>query len=783
MADQTDMELLREFADRHTESAFTALVERHIPLVYSVALRSVGNGPDAQDVTQAVFLVLTRKIPHLRQRLTLTGWLYETTRLTARQCLRTRARRQARDQEVYMQSTPDAAGDPVWRQLAPHLETVMSRLNEKERTLLALRFYENKTGAEAAALLGIREEAAHKRTARALEKLRQLFLKRGVSSTAATLAGAISANSVQAAPVGLALKISAVAVAKGAAAGTTTLTLVKGALKNMAWTKAQMAIVTTAVVILAAGTATVAIKDFSSNREIPQNQMPRIKTSLVTDSVMDTYLAKGKFNSTEAIVKAPAVLSVQVTHFPYQNGSSMWFDLPDKNMVKGLGRDTTLVSILQMAYRFESTRMVLPNNLPDTNFDFMATLPNCSRNAFQDEIEQKVGLRGHPEMVRTDVLLLKVKNTDAPGLKISMATTPGLRQQWGDGVYCATNLPISDLGSFLEQTPFKRPVIDQTGLTDNYDIDIKWMPHDEGLLKKVLLDQLGLELVPTNMPIEMLVVEQTKNPSSLSFVSPLPSTNQESKLPSILPGQVDFPKSSWAFAGYGSPKAALETFFWALNQQDVTNLGATMTPGAQDDFTKTLQNAGETEEQFIRELAPMLKNILGYRILGTNAFDTDMQIAITGGVNKNDRVTTRVVGTAWKVDETPQHFSETSPLSVMPQQVYYPKASWAFAGNASPEAALETYFWAIKNQNAANFAASLTRSALLDAGESIDQFFKESVPSLKKISGYRILGINAIAADEIDFKIATEGGADQGGDSDEMTIKRIGTEWKVDETP
>ena len=72
---------------------------------------------------------------------------------------------------------------------------------------------------------------------------------------------------------------------------------------------------------------------------------------------------------------------------------------------------------------------------------------------------------------------------------------------------------------------------------------------------------------------------------------------------------------------------------------------------------------------------------------------------------------------------------------------------------------------------------------MLDAGESIDQFFKESVPSLKKISGYRILGINAIAADEIDFKIATEGGADQGGDSDEMTIKRIGTEWKVDETP
>jgi hypothetical protein len=119
----------------------------------------------------------------------------------------------------------------------------------------------------------------------------------------------------------------------------------------------------------------------------------------------------------------------------------------------------------------------------------------------------------------------------------------------------------------------------------------------------------------------------------------------------------------------------------------------------------------------------------------------------------------------------------------MPRQVDYPKTSWAFAGYASPEAALQTYFWAINKQDAKNFEASMTTSALQDAGESIGQFFKESVPALKKISGYRILGINAIAADEIVFKITTEGGTDQAGDSDEMTIKKIGAEWKVDESP
>ena len=67
----------------------------------------------------------------------------------------------------------------------------MSRLTERDRTLLALRFYENKSGAEAAALIGIREAAAHKRTARALEKLRKFFTKRGVNLNTASIAGAL----------------------------------------------------------------------------------------------------------------------------------------------------------------------------------------------------------------------------------------------------------------------------------------------------------------------------------------------------------------------------------------------------------------------------------------------------------------------------------------------------------------------------------------------------------------------------------------------------------------
>ena len=224
MPDNNDMDLLQEFARHNSEAAFAELVRRHINLVYSVALRYTASPGDAEDVAQAVFIILARKAARLSDRTVLTGWLYETTRLTAAGWLRTQKRRLAHELEAYMQSTLDQAGtDNLWRQLAPHLEAAMSRLGERDRALLALRFYENKTGAEAAALLGIRAEAAHKRTARALEKLRQSFVKCGVSSTAAMLAGAISANSVQAAPAGLAATISAAATNIAGTAVTTTI--------------------------------------------------------------------------------------------------------------------------------------------------------------------------------------------------------------------------------------------------------------------------------------------------------------------------------------------------------------------------------------------------------------------------------------------------------------------------------------------------------------------------------------------------------------------------------
>jgi hypothetical protein len=102
---------------------------------------------------------------------------------------------------------------------------------------------------EVGAALGGSEGAATIRLHRALEKLRYFFVKRGITSTTATIAGAISANSVKAAPAMLAKTVTAVALGKGAAASGSTLTLVKEAWKLVAWANAKTAVIVTTTLL------------------------------------------------------------------------------------------------------------------------------------------------------------------------------------------------------------------------------------------------------------------------------------------------------------------------------------------------------------------------------------------------------------------------------------------------------------------------------------------------------------------------------------------------------
>lgn len=232
---------MEQFARDDSETAFTTLVERHVSLVHSVALRHTSDPQQAQDITQAVFILLARKAGSLGRKTVLSGWLYQTARLTAANWRRAEARRIRREQEAFMESTlEEARPEAVWSELSPLLDDAMSHLSATDRDAIVLRFFQNKTLPEVGSALGMEESAANKRVSRALEKLRKLFARRGVALTSVLIANAVAANSVNAAPAGLAATLASGATQSAAIAPAVTA-LVKGALKANFWMKLKLA--------------------------------------------------------------------------------------------------------------------------------------------------------------------------------------------------------------------------------------------------------------------------------------------------------------------------------------------------------------------------------------------------------------------------------------------------------------------------------------------------------------------------------------------------------------
>jgi uncharacterized protein (TIGR03435 family) len=486
-----DMRLVREYASRQSESAFAALVSRHTNLVYSAALRQTRDPQLAEEVTQVVFIILARKAASLGAKTILTGWLYRTAGYVSGSALKRELRRQHREQEAYMQSELDAQAGSTWKQLSPLLDEAILRLGQTDRDALVLRFFEGRSLNEVGHALGASEEAAKKRVNRALEKLRNFFAKRGVSSTTAIIAETISAHSVQAAPVALAKAATAAAITKGAAASGSTLTLIKGALKIMAWTKAKTAIVVGASVLLAAGTTTVTIKAIAAHRVDESWRVPNPDHD-----------------------NAPFLVEILPTKFP-DSVDSLNSGSRGDNWI-GIGRRVR--DIAGIAYGWRTGRILFADTEPTDRYDFISTLPQGSAAALQAELKRKLGFVGHREMRDMDVLVLKVRRSNAPGLKPPI---DGRNDGCSRGRYHCDNAPLySDSAHFPGITRFlegyfEMPVIDQTGLTQNYHIDLKWNERwgqdpNHDALKQALLDQLGLELVPGREPVEMLVVEKVK---------------------------------------------------------------------------------------------------------------------------------------------------------------------------------------------------------------------------------------------------------------------------------
>ena len=473
MAEPTDHELLTRFARTADEAAFAALVTRHVNLVWSAARRFTGDDTLASEVTQAVFIILAQKAGRLSAKTVVTGWLYQTARLTAANALKENRRRQHREHQAYMESTLNRGGDAssptanesIWQQLAPVLDEAMHALRTADRDAVLLRFFENKSLADVGAALGVSEDAARVRVNRALDKLRAKLGKAGVTLGPTIIASTVATNSVQAAPAALAAKVSVIA-AKGAVVSGPTLAIVKGTINFMTWAKLKFYTVFGTAVVIAVVAAAAIWKDLDP----------------------------------EKILGASSMLIVQPTQ--YSNSPGIFRGMPSGYGGQMTGRGVDIKTLIECAYGINFTRRIFPTNLPSEKFDFIVTISDHPNKKLQEEIKRQFRLIERPETREEDVLLLKKKDGSVPkpirGATIEFRSMPKLL------VECEQVIGL--------------PIIDRTGTNPPSSFSF-WLPIYRNYanadlareeLKKALLDQLGLELVPSREQVEMLVVEKVK---------------------------------------------------------------------------------------------------------------------------------------------------------------------------------------------------------------------------------------------------------------------------------
>ncbi len=213
----SDAELLHAYANAGDEAAFRELVERHLPIVYSAALRRVGgDSHQARDIAQVVFTTLARKSAQLRGHPLLSGWLYTTTQHVAMKSVRTNQRRQAHER---LAPEPDASTEPDWNQLRPVIDDALLELSDRDRHAVILRYFQGRPYSEIGARLGLAENTARMRVDRALDLLHAALARRGIKSTGAAIGVALASQAIAAVPAGLAAAISAGATAAGVGGG------------------------------------------------------------------------------------------------------------------------------------------------------------------------------------------------------------------------------------------------------------------------------------------------------------------------------------------------------------------------------------------------------------------------------------------------------------------------------------------------------------------------------------------------------------------------------------
>mgnify|MGYP002346512987 CR=1 FL=1 len=279
----TDAELVAAYGASRDEAAFGEIVSRHGPMIYRVCLGMLGDPHEAEDCSQAVFVVLVRKARSLRKSEDLAAWLYGVARHVSLRAVEARANRAKREEGAAMIRQASQEGSQandsdllglVYRELAG--------LSTARRQAVILRHLEGLSEEEAIKVAGCPRGTLSCRASEGLARLRERLAKHGQVLAIAPLVGLMGAEAKTAIPGTLLPSILATSklAAAGAAAGATggtVFALAEGAIRMMLWAKAKIvAVVTIAAMALAVATplAVRALKAAEANGAKPESAGP-----------------------------------------------------------------------------------------------------------------------------------------------------------------------------------------------------------------------------------------------------------------------------------------------------------------------------------------------------------------------------------------------------------------------------------------------------------------------------------------------------------------------------
>lgn len=240
---RTEENKLIELAAKGDSEAVRQIVERHQAMVYGTCLRILGNQADAEDAAQATFILFLKKCRTLKRDTILGGWLYRTAGFVSREFIRNSARRTSREEQAHiMNESNDQETTQVWNELKPALDEALMALPAKHRDVVVLRYLEGKTNEEAATTLGMTASAVSTCLARALDKLRGHFQRRGIVVGTVVLSAALAKNASAAsvpASIGSSVMAAAASGTVATALSANVALMVQGALTSMAWIKTK----------------------------------------------------------------------------------------------------------------------------------------------------------------------------------------------------------------------------------------------------------------------------------------------------------------------------------------------------------------------------------------------------------------------------------------------------------------------------------------------------------------------------------------------------------------